>query len=54
VKTYKIRTGFGKWSTVHVLTCANGHENRMIKNWSGPAPRGATVCVSCDKLVTIR
>jgi len=48
----KTRTGWGKWSTVLDYRCSHcGHINKVIKNWSGPTPRGAFLCSNCGSQI---
>lgn len=48
IKTFKARTGWGKWSLIMVHKCNQcGHETHLRKNWSGPTPPGAFLCNGC-------
>jgi len=53
IRSYKERTGFGKWSTINVYKCACGQEMKMIKNWKGPKPPGAFLCSKCERQIRI-
>ncbi len=53
IRTYKTRTGWGKWGIVEVYKChACNNEIKMRKNWSGSRPKGAFVC-DCGNQITI-
>lgn len=55
LRSYKERTGFGKWSTILVYKCQCGHENKIRKNWQGSAPKGGFECTSqkCNEIIKI-
>lgn len=54
IGSYQDRTRFGLLNTVLVYKCECGHENRLIKNWHGPTPRGAVSCSNCGSTIQIR
>jgi len=51
IGSYQDRTVFGLLNTVLVYKCECGHENRLIKNWHGPTPRGAFLCSNCGSAI---
>ena len=54
IKSYKTRTGWGKWSTVLVYKCEKcGNTTNNIKNWHGPNPKGTFICNYCGYAIAI-
>lgn len=47
VRTFKQRTGFGRWSTIIVYRCKCGNDMNIRQNWNGSSPPGAFRCSKC-------
>lgn len=53
-KFRKERCGFGRWHTILFRVCKEtSKEIRIVKNWSGPRPKGAIECPHCHKFMDI-
>jgi hypothetical protein len=52
VRTERVRGFQPPWRTILVYRCDSClFEARLLKNWSGPAPRGAITCAHCGAAI---